>query len=356
MIILPDIFNKLYFGNTVLQYLIFFGILFVGVILGKILYYITTKIIKKIAKKTKTQLDDIFVDIIEEPLVFLIVVIAFSLGANQLTLSDAAAKAFGGITKTFVTVAFAWFFLKFIDTLIVKYAMPAVSKTETDLDDQLMPLIRNMVKVIIVSLSFIMILSNLGYNVSSILAGLGIGGLAFAFAAKDMLANIFGGLTIILDKPFKLGQWIEAGGHSGEVVEIGLRSTRLKTGNGEFITIPNSVVAEKPTINYKTYNHRLVSFTLGLDCATTNAQMKKAKDIILKAIERHDVVKKDSASVNFTGFGNFSYDLDVRYTINTNNSGKVREIKDLVNSEIKEKFEQAKIGLPYPTQTVHLKK
>ncbi|MBN2422439.1 mechanosensitive ion channel family protein [Candidatus Woesearchaeota archaeon] len=324
--------------------------------MGKIVYYISKGIIRKITSKTKTKFDDILIDIIEEPLIFLIITIGFFLGYTQLNLADNIANIFTGLTRMFTTLAFAWFFLRFIDSLIVHYLIPATKKTESDLDDHLIPIIRKLSKIIIISITFIMILSNFGYDVTSIVAGLGIGGLAVAFAAKDMLANLFGGFTIVIDKPFKMGQWIEVGGYTGEVVEIGLRSTRLKTSNGEYITIPNSFVAEKGTVNYKKYRQRLVTFTLGLACDTSNAKMKKSKEIVKKVISKQALLKEDSVEVNFVNFGDFTYDLEVRYIINTNSAGEVRKVKDAVNTEIKELLEKNKIELSYPTQTLYLKK
>ncbi|MBD3204064.1 mechanosensitive ion channel [Candidatus Woesearchaeota archaeon] len=352
----PDIFRTLYFGNTILQYLIFFGLISVGIIIGKVIFYFSTKIIKKLTAKTKNNLDDILIDILEEPLVFLIVIVCFFLGYTQLTLTPEAADIFQGITRGLTTIAFAWFFLRFIDSLIVQYLMPLTKKTDSDLDDHLVPLIRKIIKVILIAMAIIMLLSNLGYDVTSIIAGLGIGGLAFALAAKDLLANLFGGLTIITDKPFKLGQWVNIGEHTGEVVEIGLRSTRLRTGNGEFITIPNSAVAEKATINFKKYKERLINFNIGLSCSTTNKKIQKAKEIVKNAVTKQDLYKKDTFEINFVNFGEYTYDLNVRYKVKTNSGGDVRKVQDAVNSEIKEKFEKEKIEMPFPTQAILLER
>jgi MscS family membrane protein len=352
----PDIFNRLYFGNTILQYLILFGCIAISIVIGKIIYYITTVIIRRLTSKTKTKFDDILIDIIEEPLVFLVVVVGFFIGYSQLTLTDKAAEVFAGITRTLTTIAFSWFLIRFIDSLIVNYLAPKTEKTDSDLDDHLLPIVRKIIKITIIAITFIMILSNLGFNVTSIIASLGIGGLAFAFAAQDLIANLFGGLTIIIDKPFKIGQWVEIGGHSGEVVEIGLRSSRLKTANGEYITLPNKLIVEQATINYKRYNERLITLTLGLACDTPNKKIERAKKIVEKIVTKQELYKKNSFEINFINFGDFTYDLEVRYKLKTNRAGDVRKVKDAVNSEIKKALEDEKIELAYPTQTLYLKK
>ncbi|MEM2139342.1 MAG: mechanosensitive ion channel family protein [Candidatus Woesearchaeota archaeon] len=346
--------ETLYFGNSIKQYLLFFSYLAIAFILGRILYYLSTNVIKKFTAKTKTKLDDIIIDMIEEPIVFLVVIFGFYLGYQQLTLNETSLSVFSKIFKILTITAFSWLVIRLIDALIVNYLMPLSEKTKTDLDDLLFPLIRKIVKISLSAVAIIMILDNMGYHVTSILAGLGIGGLAFALAAQDLLGNFFGGLTIIIDKPFKVGEYIQVADVQGEIVEIGLRSTKLKTINSEFVTIPNKFITEKATINHKRLNQRLVIITLNLVYSTTNEKMKKAKKIVQEILEKEKLIS--SYEINFINFGSYSLDIEVRYQLETNMPKTVREIKDKINFEIKEKFEKNKIEFAYPTQTIEMKK
>jgi len=349
---LSDIFAVTYFGNTIQQFLIFFAFISGSILAGKVLYYLSTGIVRKITAKTTTKFDDILIDMLEEPLVFLVFILGFYLGYQHLTLTEGAMLIFEEIAKIMLTLAGSWFILRFLDSMIVNYLIPLAQKTESDLDDHIIPLIRNLVKITIIAITVIMVIDNLGYNGTSVLAGLGIGGLAFALAAQDLLKNLFGGITIITDKPFRLGQWVDIGGQQGEVMEIGMRSTRLKTLTGEFVTIPNSFIAEKATINYKTYQEKTIVFTVGLVYGTSTKKLKTAKDILHKVLASEEMVLKDTIQVNFLSFGAYSLDVETRYKVNTNDAAMIRRLKDKVNMQIKEQFEKAKIEFAFPTQTV----
>lgn len=345
-----DIFTRQYFGNTIQQYALFFGYIAISFVLGKILYYLSTGIVRKITSKTKSRFDDILIDMIEEPLVFLLIIGGFYFGFRNLTLTENALNVFMAITRILLTIAISWLIIRLVDSMIVNYLMPFTHKTRSDLDDMLVPLVRKIVKFALILIALIMVLDNLGYHVTSILAGLGIGGLAFALAAQDLLGNLFGGLTIIMDKPFKIGEFIQVGDVQGEIVEIGLRSTKLKTIHGEFVTIPNKFITEKATINHKRLNEKLVIMTLNLVYDISLEQMKKAKKIV------HDILKSEkiisSYEVNFINFAQYSIDLEIRFTLSTNQPKIVREMKDKIIFKIKEEFENNKIEFAYPTQTL----
>ncbi len=348
--------NGTFFGNTILQYLIFFGYIAGAVILGRIVYYFFKTIARAVTSKTKTDFDDILIDIIEEPLVFLLVVYGFYLGYHQLTLPEKVFSFFNQLDHNLIIIGLAWFGIAFIEKMITHYLAPLTSKTHTDLDDHLVPLIRKLVKTVLILLTILIVISNFGYNVSSVLAGLGIGGLAFALAAQDLLKNFFGGIAILTDKPFKLGDIIEVDKYTGSVVEIGLRSTRLKTGAGDFVTIPNMRIMENSTVNLKKYQNKAISFVLGLTYDTSSEKISKAKKIIEDIVKKNKHTVKDTVVSNFVSFNAYSLDIDVRFEVNTNDGGIIKQIRDSINLEIKKQFDKEKIRLAYPTQTIELKK
>ncbi len=343
-----------FFGNTLLQYIIFFGICAASILLGKIIYYFFKTVLKRATEKTKSDFDDVIVEVIEKPLILLIVIVGFYIGYKQLALAGDVEHVFGIITKNLVTIAIAWFAVRLVDKSIEHYLVPVVSKTETDLDDNLVPLVRKLVKYLLITIAALILLSNIGINVTSAIAGLGIGGLAVALAAQETLKNILGGVAILTDKPFKLGSWVEIDKYQGTVVEIGLRSTRLKTLTGEFVTVPNNIVASTPVVDHDRYKAKKINFVLGLAHDSPVQNIEKAKNAIRRVLERTERVARDTIEISFAQFSTYSLDVDARFEVSTNDGQKIREIKDSVNMGIKREFTKEKIMFAFPTQMVEI--
>lgn len=261
-----NFWNKVYYGNTILDYAICLGIILGAIVAAKILYFVSKHVIKAFTKRTKTKLDDIIIDQIEEPVIFGMIlsaaVYAFSTlnySVSKLTAEDLEAKITipYSHTKNFVdgffgfliVITVAWLIARLVDALIVEYVTPLTKKTATDIDNQVLPLIRKGFKLLIWVLGIIVGLDNAGFDVGAVLAGLGIGGLAFALAAQDTVKNFFGGLMILIDKPFKVGERIKVGPIDGTVKEIGIRSTRVENREGRMVTIPNSKFSDDAVEN-----------------------------------------------------------------------------------------------------------
>lgn len=243
MINYPDLLKNEYFGNPIYKYLLVFGVLIATLILGKILDFVLKKYLKKVIGRTKTKLDDIIIHSLEKPFLVFFFVIGLYVSSFFLNLSEAVVTISLRLIKSLLIFIVSWFLINVIDELIEQYLTPLVEKTESELDNHLIPLLRKLVKTTLILMAVIMILSDLGFNVTSILAGLGIGGLAFAFAAKDLLANIFGGIAIIFDKSFKISDKIKVSGAEGKVIQIGIRTTVLESPEGTKLIIPNSKIA-----------------------------------------------------------------------------------------------------------------
>jgi MscS family membrane protein len=242
--------SKTFYGNTIMQWATAFAIITGALILGKCIYWLIGKTVKRFASKTKTRLDDILVDMLEEPFVFAIIIVGIWYGIKFLSLSEGAATVNDNAFDSLVLVNVAWLLIRLFDSLVEEYLIPFVEQTESDLDDQLVPVIRKSIKLGIWVIAIIVALDNAGYEVFSILAGLGIGGLAFALAAQETVGNFFGSIAIFVDKPFKVGDRIQAKGHDGVVTAVGLRSTRIRSRyEGRTVTIPNAKVAGANIVN-----------------------------------------------------------------------------------------------------------
>ncbi len=352
---MSNILFNIYFDNYLLNYLIFLGIAIAGVILGKILYWVIQKIVKKATAKSKTKFDDILVHTLEKPAVIFIILIAINIGFNLLQFPNYPKIPiyFGHLMYMLLVLTIAWVLSKFCRALIETYVTPLASKTETDLDDHLIPILRKLISISIYVIAFIMILNHFGQEIGPLLAGLGIGGLAFALAAKDLLSNLFGSVTIIFDKPFKVGQRIKINDKDGTVEEINLRTTKIKTLEGRMLYVPNAKFTDNIVENVSQEWARKVKMTIGLTYDTDSKKMNKAKEILRNILTQQKGVDSDKINIAFTEFGDFSKNLLVIYWITAE---EILEVKDEVNMMIMEEFDKAKIDMAFPTQTIEVKK
>ena len=354
MIMWKDYLYQMYFGNTLLDYLIFLVIICFSLIIGKIVYYVISNILKRWAAKSETKLDDILLEVLDHPLIFLIFILGLYMGYHTLELSSGIANFLSNVVSILLIIDVAWFIIRLFDQLIINYLIPFTAKTESDLDDALMPIIRNLSKYSICVIAGIMILDKFGYNITSLVAGLGIGGLAVALAAKDMLGNMFGGASILTDKPFKIGDKIKFDGLEGNVSEIGLRSTKIRSVDGSELIIPNAKMADSVLENISREKARRIKFIVGLVYETSNVKMERACAIIKKVLEEHKDIERGTHRIFFSDFADSSLNLTVIYWIT--NLERIFDVRSEINFEIKKQFEKEGIEFAYPTRTLYMKK
>jgi MscS family membrane protein len=345
-----DFFSHEFYGNTVGDWSISLAIIIGILAAAKILYWIFTRIIKSLVSRTKTKLDDIIVDMLEEPIVLIVTIIGVWFAVGRLTFSE---QAVDGISKGYwfmITLAVAWLLARLVDAVIKEYVVPLTQKTENDLDDQVVPIIRKAIRATIWILGVIVALNNAGYNVGALLAGLGIGGLALAMAAKDTVANIFGGITIFTDKPFKINDRIKVNGFDGTVSEIGIRSTRLKTLENRIVTIPNSKFTDGMVENVSSEPSRKVVLKLGLTYGTTAEKIQAGMKALKSIVDENEALEENSV-ISFTEFGDFS--LGILFIYYIRKEADIMNAQTEVNMEIKQRFEKEGIEMAFPTQTVY---
>ena len=347
-----EFLQKTYYGNTVLDWLIALAIVVAALLVGKALYWIFGNIVKQFTKKTKTRLDDIVIDMIEEPIVFIVTIAGIWYGVNRLELPETAERWLGNIIQFLIILTIAWLITRLLDSFYREYVVPLVSKTETDLDDQLLPILQKGTKLTVWSIGTIVALNNAGYDVGALIAGLGIGGLALAMAARDTVSNVFGGLTIFADRPFKLHDRIQIAGFDGFIRDIGVRSTRLETLDGRLVTIPNSKFSDTPVENVSLEPSRKVVLNLGLTYDTTPEQMKRAMEI-LRDIVAHNDSTEDKVLVSFNAFGDFAMGILFIYYIKS--GADILQAQTDINMEILSRFTAEGLEFAFPTQTLYNK-
>lgn len=344
-----EILEYTFWGNPVEEWLYALAFGVGSIIVAKGMYLIFGRIFKNLASKTKTKLDDILVDMLEEPIVFAIVIIGLWWGYDHLTFSQDTQIWIQRIFRVMIAINITWLIARLVDAVISEYLIPYTEKSEGTMD-QVMPIIRKTIRAIIWTLGIVLALNNAGYDVGALLAGVGIGGLAMAMAAKDFVANIFGGVTVFVDKPFKIGDRIQIDGFDGFVREIGIRSTRIQTIPGRVITVPNHKFTDSYVENVSSEPARRVKVTVGLTYDTTADRIREAQEI-LKEIALKHVGTEDEYYVYFESFGDFSLNVSLIYFIRK--EGNLFEVPNQVNLAILERFNAGGFEFAFPTQTVY---
>ncbi|MCP4144910.1 MAG: mechanosensitive ion channel family protein [bacterium] len=332
------------------------AIIFAGIIVRFIITSFVAKKAIALTQKTETEADDIAIKAVVSPLGNVVILIAVylalrTLASEYLLLLERSKIAFDVI----VTIMIARVVLKLIDAASLFFILLA-DKTETSFDDQIVPLLRKTSKVFVGVITFIMVLQNLGVSITGMVAGLGIGGLALAMAAKDTLANLFGSVTILIDRPFKVGDIITTGASTGVVSEIGLRSTRIRTFDKTMISIPNAEMANATVENTSVRPRRKVLMQIGLTYDTTPDQIRQVLSGIEKLLVDHPGVDPDDQNVRFTNFGDSTLDIEFKYfTIETGYDG-FSQVKQDISLSIMDLLDGMKVEMAFPTQTVYLEK
>lgn len=373
---MDNILNFAIYGNTLLQWGVAILYLVGAMFLAKGTYWFIKKIVKRLAKKTTTKLDDILVDMFEEPFVFAIVLFGSYLAVKQLYLPEVVTGWTSKVYTFLVIINATWFLARTVISLMDNYLRPKMQQSK-DMDKQVFPVLRKTVATFIWGVGVVMALNNAGYDITAMIAGLGIGGLALAMAAQDSVSNFFGGFTILTDHPFKAGDRININGYAGTVCEIGMRSFRLKTYDKTEIVIPNSQVTNSIIENISRAPAKKIILELGLTYDTPVDKMKEAQEILKDIAEKNeDVINPETY---FLTFGDFSLGIRFIYYINHKKSVKTTvrrkengvdkefeekkiidvdklQVQNDMNMEILRRFNEAGLNFAFPSQTVYMGK
>ncbi len=350
---LPEWTKSEWLGIELWQYLAVFIWLLLGVVLRKIFEFILDNYIRRVTKKTKFTWDDDLLDGVERPAGFIFLMTFFLISYTNLQLSVTINLYLSTVLEIAISAGFVWLFYNLAD-VFAKYLSVITSKTENTLDDQLVPLIRKTLRFFIVVMGVILVLQNNGYNVASLIAGLGIGGLAVALAAKDTLANFFGSITIFADRPFKIGDWIKVGNVEGVVEEVGFRTTRVRTFYNSLVSVPNSQVATTDIDNYGMRQYRRLRTVLNLTYSTSPEQMEAFVEGIKGIIKANKHFRQDFYEVHFNSFGAHSLDVLIYVFFNVPDWSTELQQRHNFFLEILRLAKEVGVEFAFPTQTLHV--
>jgi MscS family membrane protein len=320
-----------------------FGVVVGSLVLGRAVYWLIGTTIKRMAIRTRTSLDDILIDMLEEPIVLAVVIAGIWHGLKILSMSENAENYIGRGVCALLILNAAWLITRVLGALIKEYLLPLAQKTESDLDDHLVPIISKGVTISVWTIAFIMALDTAGIEVFSIMATLGVGGLAFALAAQHSVGNFFGSLAIFFDKPFRVGDRIQVRGHDGVVEAIGLRTTRMRTRyEGRIVSIPNLAVAEADIVNVDSEKGRQIFAVYRLTPDMDDEQIKLAMDL-LGNIAQSDPDTHEKVVTGFFAITEYSRDIMLLYWIKPEASNL--QTRTRINLEIVRQFKKHDIHL-----------
>ncbi|WP_202080488.1 mechanosensitive ion channel family protein [Caldalkalibacillus salinus] len=221
-------------------------------------------------------------------------------------------------------------------------------------DRIIMPFISKVLRFVIIALAFSMVALEFDYNVSGFIAGLGLGGLAFALAAKDTVGNIFGGIVIITEKPFTIGDWIETPTVEGTVEDLTFRSTKVRTFAQGVVTVPNSTLANEAITNWTKMGRRRITFHLGVTYGTPRDKIKACVDQIRNMLRQHPDIDQETLFVNFDKFNDSSLDIFLYFFTKTTDWGEWLQVKEDCNLRIMEILEKENVSIAFPSRSLYV--
>lgn len=337
------------------------GIIILFMILRKPITNIIVKVIEKITSKTKTKADDHLVKVLRKPIrmlmTFTVLYIAYKLLDLEYVLDISTILSVNDfVLHIYRSIIIIFFFM-------VLYNMTGESHVlfdelraifDIEVDPLLIPFVSKIFRLLIFVICVAVVASDWGFDVNGFVAGLGLGGLAFALAAQDTLSNTFGGAVIITEKPFTIGDWIVVDDVEGTVEDINFRSTKIRKFNKSIVTVPNSTIAKSNIINYSKRAIRRVSYDLKLRIETPVDKIKQAVSDIEKMLIEHPEINNDTIFVRFNTFGDHSLNIFLYYFTDTSIWAEYLRITEDTNIKILEILNELNIELAVPMQVVKL--
>lgn len=334
-------------GNVYLKFLF---ILAVAVVVAFLTKFVMKKVLKPLAKKTKTKIDDLIIKSVSSIIFYIVLILGFKIAIQHFQFETGL---YSGLVNTLFILVIMIMVLRIINNFSMHWVNDWALKTESTADDRLIPLIAKILKTVTIILGFIFIFDTWNINISPLLATAGIAGIAIGFAVRDSLANILGGIQLVLDKTFKVGDKVELeSGEMGVIMDIGIRSTKLRTYDNEVIYIPNGILANMKIKNFTVPDLSVrVNVNFGVEYGSDPRQVN---DVVLKALKkRSEVLEEPEPEVHFLNMSDFSLDFVARIWVG--NFSEAYATKLTATEVIYNALNEAGIGIPFPTRTIYTK-
>jgi len=342
--------NNPLFGEAIVSALIFV----IFIIIGWVVYRIFERYFCRWAEKTKTKLDDEILKNIKKPIYFFVILVGLFYALNNLSVLNQYSSELAFIFTLAEILLITYIVTRVINVLFVWYSD---KRAKQKLSEHILFVLKKIINAVIFIIAFLIILDVAGFDITGAAVGLGVGGIAIAFALQNVLSDVFSAFTIYFDKPFEIGDFIIVGDYAGTVKKIGIKSTRVQLLQGEELVLSNRELTSGSVRNFKKMKKRRIAFTFGVTYDTPLKKLQKIPDIIKKIITFEKLPEVDKLDrVHFTEFGDFSLNFEVVYYMKTRDYTKYLDMQQAINFAIKEAFEKEGIEMAFPTQTIFLNK
>ncbi len=345
--------DLIYYGIPLKQWLIAFGAAALVLVVLKVTIGLAARRIKKLAGKTKTSIDDMVAAMLARTRFFFIVVVSLGVGSHLLSLPELASKVVGKIMVLALLVQGALW-----GSGLASFWTEHYKKKKIEEEDKssvaTFTALAFVLKLALWVVAVLLALDNLGVEVTALITGLGIGGVAVALAVQNILGDLFASLSIVLDKPFVIGDFIIVDDQMGTVEKIGLKTTRLRSLSGEQLIFSNSDLLNSRIRNFKRMQERRVVFTLGVVYQTPVEKLAAIPNIIRSIIEATEQVRFERS--HFRSYGDSSLDFETVYWVLSPDYNLYMDRQHEINLEIYRRFEKEGIEFAYPTRTLYLEK
>jgi MscS family membrane protein len=349
---LQEIFDITLMSTPLKDIAIAIGIFFFFLLLRSIFCKTLLASLKIFVSRTKTTMDNKILNALEEPMKFSFVLLGFYFAKQWLKL-EAINTFLDRLIYSLATVLVFWVLYRFISefkAIFSTFSSRFGNKMSTDIENFIVKTLRT----IVIALGVVAFLQAWGINVSAFIASLGLGGLAFALAAKDTAANLFGSLVLFTDRPFKIGDWIQANEVEGIVEDIGIRSTKVRTFAQALITVPNATVANAAITNWTRMGKRRIRMSLGLTYGTTTKQMETILQEIRSYLQNNEAIHPETIMIYFDEFGPSSLNIFCYFFTKTTVWSEYLAVRESVNLELMRIIENRGAAFAFPTQSLHV--
>jgi len=343
-----DFLNNTFWGNTIYSYVIAFIFITLTFL---VIHFIKKIILKRLIKRVEynERLTN-FIRGINRRLLPLLYLGAVYIALNTLVFPSKAEK----IISTLYIIIATWFGIRFVISVIEYFVGNYLVKSWGEEEGKKLRPLLGLVNFVIWIVGILLMLDNLGFQVSTLIAGLGISGIAVALAAQAILGDLFSYFVIFFDRPFELGDFVVFDDKRGTIEKIGIKSTRIRSLSGELIVVSNSNLTNTRVHNFKKMERRRVVFNIGVIYQTKPEQLKIIPGLVKEIIIRNELTDYDRG--NFLGFGDFSLNFEFVYFVRTSDYAIYANIQEKINLEIFESFAKNGIEFAYPTQTLFVEK
>jgi len=356
LINLGDIINQLFRDNRInvnpfvgefIAAVIFF---IFALIAGWIVYHLFEHYFSRWAQKTKTTLDDEIIKNVKTPVYLFVIIVGFYYAINQLTVLNPYEEIIGLIFLIAEVFLVAFIITRFINILLSWYAELIVKRGKKPVSSNILLVFKKMLHVFIYIAAFLYLLYVRNINLSGAVVGLGVTGIAIAFALQSILGDAFSAFSIYFDRPFEIGDYVVIGANEGTVTHISMKSTRLKLLRGEELVVSNKEITSGSIRNFKKMENRRVVFPIGVTYTTSLENLKKIPLLVQQIIEKSENVEFERA--HFKELGTYSLNFEVVYVLKDPNYLKYLDVQQAINYALIEAFEKEHIELAFPTQTI----